>query len=106
MPKASKKSESLYSVHPSVAMVQNIIANMKQKTGRSLEQWVVFIKKAGPAGEKERRQWLKSEHKLGTNYASWLAERAEGKGAEDGDPQVYLKAAEGYVEAMFAGGKA
>jgi hypothetical protein len=54
--------------------------------------------------EQERREWLKTEHGLGTNYAGWLAERAEGKG-EDGDPDAYLRAAEGYVEKMFAGPK-
>ena len=43
---------------------------------------------------------------MGTNSAWWLAERAEGKGGEDGDPEAYLKAAEGYVETMFAGPKA
>ena len=50
--------------------------------------------------------WLKEEHGLGTNTASWLAERAEGKGAELGDPDLYLAAAESNVEKMFSGGKA
>ena len=53
-----------------------------------------------------RRTWLKDAHKLGTNYAWWLAERADGKGAEDGDPKAYLKAAAAYVEAMYAGPRA
>jgi hypothetical protein len=35
-----------------------------------------------------------------------LAERAEGKGEEDGDPQKYLEAAARYVEEMYAGAKA
>jgi hypothetical protein len=43
---------------------------------------------------------------LGTNSAWWLAERAAGKGQEDGDPEAYLQAAEGYVDAMFSGSKA
>lgn len=58
-------------------MVQNVIANMKAKTGRSVEEWIAFIKKQGPKTEKDRREWLKNDHKLGTNYAWWLAERAE-----------------------------
>jgi hypothetical protein len=49
---------------------------------------------------------LKTEHGLGTNSAWWLAERAEGKGSEIGDPDSYLEAAEGYVEEMFSGAKA
>ena len=101
---ASKKTKSIYGVHPGVAMVQKAIQDLPAKTGRSLEEWLKFIKKSGPGTEKERREWLKTEHGLGTNYAGWLAERAEGKG-EDGDPEAYLRTAEGYVEKMFAGPK-
>jgi hypothetical protein len=49
------------------------------KTGRTLEEWLAHIKKAGPKDEKERRAWLKEEHGLGTNTAWWLAERAREK---------------------------
>ena len=87
-------------------MVQSAIAKLKEKTGRTLKEWIEFIKKSGPPTEQERREWLKNQHKLGTNYAWWLAERAEGKGLEDGDPEAYLRAAERYVEEMFAGKKA
>jgi hypothetical protein len=101
-----KTKRSLYSVHPSVAMVQNVMAALKEKTGRDLEEWIALIRKQGPPTEKERRTWLKDVHKLGTNYSWWLAERADGKGAEDGDPKAYLKAAAAYVEAMYAGPRA
>jgi len=100
----SKKTKSIYGVHPGVAMVQKAIQDLPAKTGRSLDEWVKLIKKSGPKTEKERREWLKTEYGLGTNYAGWLAERAEGKG-EDGDPESYLRTAEGYVEKMFAGPK-
>jgi Domain of unknown function (DUF5655)/Domain of unknown function (DUF4287) len=100
------KKKSIYSVHPGVAMTQKWIADLKDKTGRTLEEWLALIKKKGPKDEKERREWLKNEYKLGTNSAWWLAERAGGKGTEVGDPDEYLKAAEGYVDNMFAGSKA
>jgi len=103
---ASKKKKSLYSVHPGVVMVQDWIAKLPEKTGRSLEQWIELVQKSGPADEKERREWLKKKHNLGTNGAWWIAERASGKGLEDGDPKAYLKAAEEYVEAQYAGPKA
>ena len=103
---ASKKKKSLYSVHPGVAMVQDWIAKLPEKTGRSLQQWIELVQKSGPADEKERREWLKKNHNLGTNGAWWIAERASGKGLEDGDPKAYLKAAEEYVEAQYAGPKA
>jgi hypothetical protein len=110
MGRSSKKpaAGSHYSVHPGVAMVQKWIAELKGKTGRSLDEWVAFIKKSGPDDEKACRAWLKEAHGLGTNTAWWLAERARGKdkGIIEEDPESYLKAAEGYVEAMFAGSKA
>lgn len=99
------KRKSIYSVHPGLKMVQKWIGELKEKTGRSLDEWLRLIKKSGPRDEKARREWLKTEHGLGTNSAWWLAERAEGKGAEGDDPDAYLKAAEGYVEKMFSGPK-
>lgn len=100
------RKQSIYSVHPGVQMTQKWIGELKQKTGRSLEEWMKFLKTNGPKDEKERRVWLKEAHGLGTNTAWWLAERAEGKGTEVSDPNAYLKAAEGYVEKMFSGSKA
>lgn len=94
-----------YDVHPGVAQMQEWVATLDEKTGRSLEAWIKLVKKSGPANEKERRDWLKAEYGLGTNSAWWIAERAEGKGGEDDDPESYLRTAEQWVEAMFAGGK-
>ena len=98
--------KSIYSVHPGVQMVQRWVTELKTKTGRTLEEWMKHIKKNGPKTEQERREWLKTEHGLGTNTAWWLTERAEGKGAETADPELYLKTAEQDVEKMFAGKKA
>lgn len=100
------KAKSLYSVHPSVAMVQKWVETLPAKTGRTLNEWLAFIQHEGPPTEKERRAWLKNDYQLGTNTAWWLAERAAGKGLEDSDPELYLQAAEKYVEEMFAGAKA
>jgi hypothetical protein len=87
-------------------MVQKWINDLPDKTGRSLEEWIALVQKSGPATEKERREWLKKEHKLGTNSAWWIAERAEGKGREEDSPEAYLEAAEKWVEAMFTGPRA
>lgn len=103
---AASKSKSLYSVHPGVLMVQKWIGTLPEKTGRSLDEWMAFIKKSGPKDEKECRAWLKESFKLGTNTAWWLAERAQGKGWEEDSPEGYLQQAEVYVEEMFAGAKA
>jgi hypothetical protein len=96
----------MYAVHPGVAMVQKWTAELKTKTGRSLEEWVALVKKEGPKAEKERREWLKAKHKFGTNHASWIAERVDGKGADQDTPEGYLKAAASYVEEQYAGPKA
>src|SRR5260370_5120412 len=108
MPRAPRavQRKSLYGVHPGVDMMQKWVEELPEKTGKTLEQWIELIKKSGLPTEKERRDWLKAEHGLGTNAAWWLAERADGKGMEDSDPKAYLKAAERYVEEMFAGSKA
>jgi len=99
-------SNSLYSVHPSIPYVQNIISKLKTKTGRTIDEWVEFVKQDGPRTESERRTWLKERHELGTNYAWWIAERSVGKGEDDGDPEAYLRKAPEYVEEMFAGKRA
>ena len=72
---AKAKTKTLYDVHPGVAMVQKWIAELKEKTGRSLEEWVDFVKTAGPKDEKSQREWLKVQQKLGTNSAWWIAAR-------------------------------
>ena len=102
----AQRKKSIYGVHPGVLMTHKWIGELKQKTGRTLEEWLAHIKKAAPKDEKERRAWLKEKHGLGTNTAWWLAERAEGKGEESGDPDLYLEKAESDVEKMFSGGKA
>lgn len=105
MPKTATKTKSIYGVHPGVAMTQKWIAELKQKTGRTLDEWMKLIKNEGPPTEQARRDWLKQQQGLGTNSAWWLAERSVGKGDDLDDPDAYLKAAEKYVEEMFGGKK-
>src|SRR5262249_39445056 len=105
MAKTATKRKSAYGVHPGVLMTQKWIGELKQKTGRSPDDWIKFIKKEGPPTEQARRDWLKQQHGLGTNSAWWLAERSVGKGDETADSDAYLAAAEKYVDEMFAGKK-
>ncbi len=39
------KKKSIYGVHPGVLMTQKWIAELKQKTGRTLDEWLKLIKK-------------------------------------------------------------
>jgi len=106
MPKSSAtQPKSLYDVHPGVAMVQKWVAELKPKTGRSLEEWIALAKKEGPKDENARRAWLKTKHKLGTNSAWWISDRVEGKGGEEDSPEKYLAAAVVYVEEQYAAKK-
>jgi Domain of unknown function (DUF5655)/Domain of unknown function (DUF4287) len=104
MPATKKAAKSTYDVHPSLSMFQSVLAGLKQKTGKDLEEWIKFVEKEGPASEEDRRLWLKTRHGLGTNYAWWIAERSLGKG-DDGNPETYLRQAEEYVEEMYSGAK-
>lgn len=105
MPATRKQSaSSTYDVHPGLAMYQSSLAALKQKTGRTMDEWIKLVKKEGPTTEKERRAWLKAEHGLGMNYAGWIAEHSVGK-SDDGNPETYLRQAEEFVENMFSGPK-
>lgn len=102
---ATAKTQGLYDVHPGVAMMQKSMAALKEETGRSLEEWIAVVKRDGPKDEKLRREWLITKQKVGTRDASWIAERAEGKGGDLDTPETYLKAAVQYVEEQYAGPK-
>src|SRR4051794_4949648 len=105
-PKAKAPTPITYGVHPGVAMVQKWVSELKQKTGRTLEEWCAHIQDAGPKDLAARREWLKTKYELGTNTAWWLAERADGQPTWDESPESYLAVAPTYVDEMFAGPKA
>jgi Domain of unknown function (DUF5655)/Domain of unknown function (DUF4287) len=95
----SMRKNSVYTLHPGFKMETSSLANLKERTGRSLDDWVRIVKKSGPATHSERIAWLKQEHGITTNYALWIAKRVDGEGsAADYDPDAM-------VEAMFAGKK-
>lgn len=97
---ATTRGKSVYSPHPSFARETAILGKFKEKTGRTADEWVAVIRKSGPATEKDRRNWLKEAHGLTSNYAMYVAQRAEGKGgAENYDPEAL-------VDGIFAGPKA
>jgi hypothetical protein len=87
-------------------MVQKWVDELPKKTGKSMDEWVALVRSSPLTGDKERVEWLKENHGLGTNAARMIVDRAEGKGSEQDDPQEYLRAAEANVEAMFSGSKA
>ena len=98
MTKKASRTKARYATHPGYAMQDAIISNLKQKTGKSLEEWIRVVKKAGPSAKKERAQWLKAKHRLGGITAEVIADRVEGK-APQYNPEAFVKV-------MFAGQKA
>ncbi len=87
---------SLYSSHPGFAREAAFIANLHERTGKTLEQWMAEITKSGPPTLKERIAWLKADRGLTRDYATWLAGLADGSvGAENYEPDAL-------VDSMFA----
>jgi hypothetical protein len=84
-------------------MNESVIANLPEKTGKSLHQWLTLLQQAGPLSEKEKAAWLKSQHGLGAVTASLIAYIAEGNEVETSEN--YLKIATGWVDTLFAGSK-
>lgn len=98
MTKKANRMKARYVTHPGYAMQDAIISNLKQKTGKSLEEWIRVVKKTGPSAKKECVQWLKAKHKLGSVTAAVIADRVDGK-APQYNPEAFVKV-------MFAGQKA
>ncbi len=107
MPSIAKPKHPKYSVHPGVSMVENWVATLRAKTGKSLDEWIALGKKQGPKDAQALREWFKTEHGLGTNSAWWMADRVLGLATGEEDrPEGYLKKAVEYVDGMYQGGKA
>jgi hypothetical protein len=75
-----------------------MIANLPEKTGRSLEAWISHLQKAGLDAHKEIMAHLKGEHGVTHGYANLVSQLA--RKAADGD------ADDDPVAAQYAGGKA
>jgi hypothetical protein len=94
-----------YAVHPAVAHGQAMIDNFAQTTGRPLPEWVRLVAAQKLDERRAIQAWLKQAHGLGMSSAMLIAEAAT-QGADSLSAEGYLRAAPGYVEALFAGPKA
>ena len=69
---------------------------LKERTGHDLDVWIERVQAEGLPDTRGKRAWLTAQG-LSTNYAAWVAERAEGrKSMETYDPV-------GLVEGQFEG---
>lgn len=85
-------------------MAASMVANMREKTGKTLDQWLKIVMQSGAAKHGEIVKQLKAEHGIGHGYANMIAhyhlnaaslpEAAGGEGTVD------------LVAAQYAGEKA
>lgn len=78
--------------------VATMIANLKEKTGRALPEWVALARASGLAKHGQIVAMLKADHGLGHGYANLVAHSAlQGDGPAPGGEDL--------VAAMYAGDK-
>jgi predicted transport protein len=96
-----------WDVHPSVAYVQTVLANLQAKTGRTTEAWAELARAQGLTDATALRAWLKAQG-LGGTQAGLITQRARATAghAFDDTPEGYLAAAPGYVDGQYGGKKA
>lgn len=80
------------------AMTETMIANMKEKTGKTLEQWLTVASKSGKGKHGEIVKFLKAEHGMTHGFANLVAHRALKSDA--------ASAATDLVATQYAGDKA
>ena len=44
---AKAKPKTIYDVHPGMEMIQKWVAELKEKTGRTLEEWIALVRAEG-----------------------------------------------------------
>ena len=77
-------------------MAEAMVASLREKTGRTLEQWAALVKKSGAAKHGEVVKFLKGEHGVGHGYANLIASRCLASPQGEGD----------LVAAQYAGARA
>lgn len=78
----------------------NMIKNLEEKTGRTLDQWMKLARSAGLEKHGEMVSWLKAKHALGHGYANLVVLKAR----EQSSPGP--ASSDDLVASWFAGDKA
>jgi hypothetical protein len=66
-------------------IAEGMIANLRETTGKSLEEWTPIVKKSGAAKHGEVVTFLKTKHGVGHGYANLIAQRVLSAGSESVD---------------------
>jgi hypothetical protein len=83
-------------------MMAAVTASLKERTGRTLEDWVEEVHKAGldPLDQKSVRRWLKDEHGVPQN-SQWAIADAAARNAGWVRPDT-----DSYTDTLYSGAKA
>ena len=81
-------------------MKATMIASLRDKTGKPLEEWIGILKSAGKTKHKEMMTVLKGDHGLTHGFANMIALQTLGSDSHTSNDTDSL------VEAQYAGGKA
>jgi Domain of unknown function (DUF5655)/Domain of unknown function (DUF4287) len=83
-------------------MMEAVTRSMKERTGRTLEEWVRLVDEEGPdpLQQKDVRRWLKDVHEVPQN-SQWAIADAAARAAGWERPSV-----DEYADALYAGAKA
>ncbi|MEM7474292.1 MAG: DUF4287 domain-containing protein [Planctomycetota bacterium] len=82
------------------AMAQKMIENMKEKTGKTLEQWLKIVAKSKIEKHMQIIKFLKSEHGLTHGFANMVAHQALNPVAAAGDDDLVGKQYSGAKEGL------
>jgi hypothetical protein len=82
------------------AALESMIKNLKEKTGKSIDEWITIAKSAKLAKHGEIVSMLKTKHGMGHGYANLVAHKSLGSDAGSAENSDDL------VTAQYAGPKA
>ena len=70
---------------------QTMIQKLKEKTGKSLDEWVAIVRSTGLEQHRDMLQYLQTEHGLTYGYATLVALTARGSGVAGSSGDVLLE---------------
>ena len=73
------------------AMAEKMIANMKEKTGKTLEQWLKIVAKSKLEKHMQIIKFLKEEHGVTHGFANMVAHQALNPVSAEGDDDLVAK---------------
>lgn len=92
------KSGTSAASHSPEAMAKTMIANLPEKTGKSLTQWLAVVKKSGLGKHGEIVKHLKGEHGVSHGFANLIAHEHLSAGTATDDDTI--------VDKQYSGAKA